>query len=313
MQKRQVGRSGLRVTTVGLGCNNFGWSIDQAASNQVVTRALDVGITLFDTADRYGTAGGDAEVVLGKALGARRKDIVLLTKFGIGLVDASQRDSSRRYVISAAEASLKRLGTDWIDVYMIHWPDYGTPIEETLSALDDLVRSGKVRYIGCSNLEPWRVVDGLWTSRHGQLESFIASQNEYSLLNRGVEKELIPALEHYGVGLIPYFPLASGLLTGKYAADATAHGRLKDNFLGLGNLFLTERNLKVVESLQSFCRERQHTLLELAVSWLSSQRTVCSVICGATRPEQVEQNVKAAGWTLSEQELAAVNQLTAAP
>jgi aryl-alcohol dehydrogenase-like predicted oxidoreductase len=313
MEKRQIGRSGLRATTVGLGCNNFGWSIDQAASNLVVAKALDSGITLFDTADRYGVAGGDSETVLGKALGVRRKDIVLLTKFGIDLGDARLRDSSRRYVMSAAEASLKRLGTDWIDVYMIHWPDHGTPMEETLRALDDLVRSGKVRYIGCSNFEAWRVVDGLWTSRYGRLETFIASQNEYSLLNRGVEKELIPALEHNGVGLIPYFPLASGLLTGKYSAGAQAQGRLKDNFLGLGDMFVNERNLKVVESLQAFCRERQHTLLELAVSWLSSQRTVCSVICGATRPEQVEQNVRAVDWKLSGEELAAVDKLTAVP
>ena len=311
MEKRQVGSSGLRVTPVGLGCNNFGWTIDQQASNEVIARALDLGINLFDTADRYGVAGGDSEIVLGKALGARRKDIVLVTKFGVDLVDARLRNSSRRYVMQAAEASLRRLGTDWIDVYMIHWPDYATPMEETLRALDDLVRSGKVHYIACSNLETWRVVDALWTSRHHGLESFIATQTEYSLLNRGAEKEVIPALQHYGLGFIPYFPLASGLLTGKYSGDMNkVQGRLKDNFLNLGNAYLTERNLRIVQALEAFVRERGHTLLELAISWLAAQPTVASVICGATKAEQVEQNLKACGWALSTDELAEVDRIT---
>src|SRR5262249_18331865 len=161
---------------------------------------------------RYGTSAGESEIVLGKALGVRRKDIVLLTKFGVGLVDARARDSSRRYVMAAAEASLRRLNTDWIDVYMIHWPDFATPMEETLRALDDLVHSGKVRYIGCSNLETWRLVDALWTSRHFNLATFIAAQDHYNLLKRDADKSLIPALQHYGVGFIPYYPLASGLL-----------------------------------------------------------------------------------------------------
>ncbi len=309
MEKRQIGRSGLRVTSVGLGCNNFGWTIGQEASNEVVAKALDLGINLYDTADRYGAAGGDSETVLGKALGARRKDIVLLTKFGVDLHNARIRNSSRHYVLRAVEASLRRLGTDWIDVYMIHWPDYGTPIEETLRALDDLVRGGKVRYIACSNLETWRVVDALWTSRHLKLDSFICTQTEYNLLNRGAEKEVIPALAHYGLGFIPYYPLASGLLTGKYSG-AGAQGRLKDNFLRLGDAFLTERNLKIVAALEAFCRDRGHTLLELAVSWLACQPTVSSVICGATRPWQVEQNVAAAGWALGAEELAEVDRLT---
>ena len=312
MQKRQIGRSGLRVSTVGLGCNNFGWRIDQEASNTVVAKALDLGITLFDTADRYGTNAGDSEIVLGKALGARRKDIVLLTKFGVGLENARLRDSSRHYIMSAVEASLRRLGTDWIDCYMIHWPDYATPMEETLRALDDLVRGGKVRYIACSNLETWRVADAVWISRQGHLETFIAAQTEYSLLNRSAEKEVIPALAHYGLGFIPYYPLASGLLTGKYSDGARAQGRLKDNFLRLGDTFMTERNLGIVSALEVFCRERGRSLLELAVSWLAQQTTVASVICGATKPEQVEQNAHAADWTLSADELAVVDKLTKA-
>jgi aryl-alcohol dehydrogenase-like predicted oxidoreductase len=312
MESRQVGRSGLRVTTVGLGCNNFGWTIDQSASNQVVAKALDLGINLFDTADRYGTVAGDSEVVLGKALGSRRKDIVLLTKFGVDLVNARIRDSSRRYIMTAVEGSLRRLDTDWIDCYMIHWPDYATPMEETLRALDDLVRSGKVRYIACSNLETWRLVDAVWTSRYNHLETFIATQSEYSLLNRSAEKELIPALEHQGLGFIPYYPLASGLLTGKYSARADAKGRLKDNFLRLGDAFMTGRNLKMVGILEAFCGERGHSLLELAISWLAAQRSVCSVICGATAAAQVEQNVNAIGWNLSTEELAQVDKLTKA-
>jgi aryl-alcohol dehydrogenase-like predicted oxidoreductase len=310
MQKRQIGRSGLRVSTVGLGCNNFGWRIDQEASNSVVAKALDLGVTLFDTADRYGTNAGDSEVVLGKALGGRRKDVVLLTKFGVGLENPRLRDSSRHYIMTAVEGSLRRLNTDWIDCYMIHWPDYATPMEETLRALDDLVRGGKVRYIACSNLEPWRVADAVWISRQGGLETFIAAQTEYNLLNRSAEKEVIPSLAHYGLGFIPYYPLASGLLTGKYSAGATAQGRLKDNFLRLGDIYMTERNLGIVSALGAFSRERGHSLLELAVSWLAQQNTVASVICGATQAGQVEQNVKAVGWMLSADDLAEIDKLT---
>jgi len=310
MEQRHIGRTGLRVNTVGLGCNNFGWKIDQAASDAVVAKALDVGIDLFDVADRYGTVGGESEIVLGKALGARRKDIVLLTKFGLDLNDYRIRDGSRRYVMSAIEGSLRRLNTDWIDIYMIHWPDYSTPMEETLRTLDDLVRSGKVRYIACSNLEPWRIADAAWISRHGGLETFIAAQSEYNLLKREAETEMIPALEHYGMGFIPYYPLASGLLTGKYLAGKGGQGRLTENFLRTGDVFMTERNLRIVGMLQEFCQARGHTLLELALSWLASQRTVASLVCGATRPEQVEQNVKAAGWKLSAEELAEIDKLT---
>ena len=311
MQLRHIGRSGLRVTSVGLGCNNFGWKIDQEASNKVVAKALDVGINFFDTADRYGVNGGDSEIVLGKALGERRKDIVLLTKFGVDLNDVRVRNSSRRYIMTAVEGSLRRLNTDWIDVYMIHWPDYATPMEETLRSLDDLVHSGKVRYIACSNLEPWRIADAVWISNHNGLEPFIAAQDHYNLLKRDAEKDMLPALKHYGVGFIPYFPLASGLLTGKYSAGAKdAEGRLKDNFLGLGGAFMTERNLKIVKSLEEFCKQRGRSMLELALSWLLVNPLVPSVICGATRPEQVDQNIKADGWTLSSEELAEVDKLT---
>lgn len=311
MQQRHIGRTGLRVSTVGLGGNNFGWKIDQEASNKVVSKALDLGITLFDTADRYGTQGGDSEIVLGKALGERRKDIVLLTKFGLDLNDFRVRHGSRRYVMSAVEGSLQRLNTDWIDVYMIHWPDYATPMEETLRALDDLVHSGKIRYIAVSNLEPWRVVDAVWISKHFNLATFICAQDHYNLLHRNAEQDMIPALEHFGMGFVPYFPLASGLLTGKYSGGANAaEGRLKENFLNTGNQFLTEKNLKIVAALEAFCKARGHTLLELAVSWLASKSVVSSVIGGATKPEQVEQNVKAAEWALSTEDLAEIDKIT---
>ena len=309
MQFCQVGKSGLRVSKIGLGCNNFGWKIEQEASNRVVAKALDLGINLFDTADRYGTAGGDSEIALGKALGDRRKDVVLLTKFGVDLNDYRVRNGSRSYILKAVEGSLKRLGTDWIDCYMIHWPDYATPMEETLRTLDDLVRSGKVRYIAVSNLEPWRVADAMWISRSGGLEAFVTAQVEYNLLKRDAEKDFIPLMEHYGMGFIPYYPLASGLLTGKYA-DGKAQGRLSENFLRTGDVFMTERNLAIVKDLQDFCQQRGRSLLELSISWLAAQRIVSSVICGATLPEQVEQNAKAGGWQLSAEELAEVDRLT---
>jgi aryl-alcohol dehydrogenase-like predicted oxidoreductase len=312
MQQRHIGRTGLRVSCVGLGGNNFGWKVDQETSNAVVAKALDLGVTLYDTADRYGTKGGDSEIVLGKALGSRRKDVVLLTKFGVDLTDYS-RNSSRRYIMTAVEGSLQRLNTDWIDVYMIHWPDYATPMQETLRALDDLVRSGKVRYLACSNLESWRIADAAWIGKHLNLETFVCAQDQYSLLSREAEKQLIPALEHYGMGLSPYYPLASGLLTGKYSGGASpAEGRLKENFLRLGNQFLNERNLKIVDALDAFCKARGHTLLELAVSWLLSKSVVSSVICGGTKPEQVEQNVQAAGWALTADDLAQIDKLTQA-
>ncbi|MEI9984831.1 MAG: aldo/keto reductase [Aliidongia sp.] len=213
---RNLGKSGLRVSLVGLGCNNFGMKLDVEGTRKVVHKALDVGITLFDTADIYGNAGG-SETCLGQVLGDRRKDIVLATKFANPMGEGEmKKGASRRYIVSAVEASLKRLRTDWIDLYQQHVPDPLTPIDETLRALEDLVRSGKVRYIGCSNFKAWQVVEAQWTARSAGLSGFVSCQDEYSLLVRDIEKELLPAAEAYGLGLLPYFPLASGLLTGKY-------------------------------------------------------------------------------------------------
>ena len=314
MKLRKLGESGPEVSVVGLGCNNFGLRIDLEASRKVIQRALDVGITLFDTADTYGKRGG-SESMLGQVLGENRKRIVLATKFGGAMDDAgTMKGASRRYIMSAAEASLKRLRTDWIDLYQIHFPDPATPIEETLRALDDLIRQGKVRYIGCSNFAGWQLVDAQWTARHFNVHGFISCQNEYSLLVRTVERELLPAMQKFGVGMLPYFPLASGLLTGKYARNKPAPEDTRFQALkGLADRYLTESNWKIVERLQEFCARRGHTMLELAFSWLLARPTVASVIAGATKPEQVEQNAKAADGVLTTDEIAEIDEITPKP
>ncbi len=313
MEQRNLGTSGLRVSAVGLGCNNFGIKLDVEGTRKVVHRALDLGITLFDTADVYGNMGG-SETCLGQALGERRKDIVLATKFGMAMDAAGTKSgAARRYIMAAVEASLKRLGTDWIDLYQLHQPDPRTPIEETLRALDDLVRQGKVRYIGCSNLPGWQVVGALWTSKHLGLESFVSCQDEYSLLVRDIERELVPAVGAYGLGLLPYFPLASGLLTGKYKRNAAMpQGARLSLVKRLADRYLTEAHWQTVERLEDFCARRDHGLLDLAFSWLLAQPRVASVIAGATAPEQVEQNIRAAGWALTADDLTEVDRLTKA-
>ncbi len=312
MKLRNLGRSGLQVSLVGLGCNNFGGRLDLAATRKVVHRALDLGITLFDTADVYGERGRSEEY-LGESLGERRKDIVLATKFGMAMDDAGiRKGASRRYILSAVEASLQRLKTDWIDLYQLHQPDPLTPIEETLRALDDLIRQGKARYVGCSNLPAWQVVEALWTARHAGLDRFVCCQDEYSLVAREPERELIPMMERYGLGLLPYFPLASGLLTGKYQRNASmpARARLTET-KRLADRYLIEPNWRIVERLEDFCARRGRTLLELALSWLAARPTVASVIAGATRPEQVEANVRAVEWNLSPEDLAEIDRLRA--
>jgi aryl-alcohol dehydrogenase-like predicted oxidoreductase len=311
LELRNLGRSGLRVSTIGLGCNNFGGRIDPEASRKVVHEALDLGITFFDTADVYGERGG-SESCLGRILGERRKDIVLATKFGIPMDETGTlKGGSRRYIMSAVEASLKRLNTDWIDLYQLHTADPGTPIEETLRALDDLVRAGKVRYIGCSNLPAWQVVEAEWTARIGGLSAFISCQDEYSLLVRGIETELVPAIARYGLGLLPYFPLASGLLSGKYRAGAALpEGTRLANTEALRDRFATEANVARVEKFASFAAVRGRSLLELAFSWLLARPGVASVIGGATKPEQVAQNAAAGGWVLGAEELAEIDRIT---
>jgi aryl-alcohol dehydrogenase-like predicted oxidoreductase len=312
MEQRNLGKSGLRVSVVGLGCNNFGGRIDFEATRKVVHKALDLGITLFDEADTYGDPRGSSETYLGEILGDRRKDIVLATKFARPM-DGSGRfqGASRRYIMEEVEASLRRLRTDWIDLYQQHQPDPLTPIEETLRALDDLVGQGKVRYIACSTLPAWQVVEAQWTARHHGLHHFISCQEEYSLLARRLDREMMPILQAYGLGLIPFAPLANGLLTGKYKRGAPLPEGARLSYMQRSAArYLTEDNWAIVERLERFAAECGRTLLELAVSWLTCRPQVASVIAGATRPEQVEQNVGAAGWALTEAEMQEIDRLT---
>ena len=313
MQQRRLGPSGLQVSLVGLGCNNFGGRIDLEATRKVIHKALDLGITLFDTADSYGNRGG-SETLMGQVLGDRRKDIVLATKFGLPMDDAGRlRGGSRRYIMSAVEASLRRLKTDWIDLYQMHRLDPHTPIEETLRALDDLIRQGKLRYVGCSNFPAWRVVESLWTAKHHNLNGFISCQDHYNLLERGIDGDLVPAIDTYGLGLLPFFPLAGGLLTGKYAharEQGYPAGTRLGNDKAVATRFASDRNWKVIDQLQTFVDARGRTLLELAFSWLAARPGVSSVIAGATRPEQLEQNVRAAEWMLSAAEMSELDRIT---
>ena len=311
MEYRRLGNSGLQVSLAGLGCNNFGMRIDAEQTRAVVHRALDDGVTFFDTADIYGNRG-QSEEMLGKALGARRREVVVASKFGMVMADGPYgHGASRRYLTAACEASLKRLGTDYIDLYQIHTPDPATPEHETLAALDDLVRAGKVRYIGCSNYAGWQLADACWISRAHHLASYVSAQNHYNLLERSVESELIPACRHFGVGVLPYFPLASGFLTGKYRPNVepppdTRFATLKRLATGV----LKDDNFAKLAALEKFAEEHGHGMVELAVSWLAAQPMVASVICGATQPEQVTENVRACGWKLTHAELAAIDKIT---
>ncbi|HWV80061.1 MAG TPA: aldo/keto reductase [Hyphomicrobiaceae bacterium] len=311
MKERNLGPSGLRVSVVGLGCNNFGAKLDLEGSRKVIHKALDAGITLLDTADMYGGRGG-SETIIGEVLGARRKDIVLATKFGWEMDDEGRkRGASRRYIMSAVEDSLKRLKTDWIDLYQYHKPDPLTPLEETMATLDDLVRQGKVRYVGCSNMPAWQVAKSQEIARAHNMTAFISCQDEYSLVVRNVvEPQLAAAMEHYGLGLLPFFPLASGLLSGKYArSNMPADGRLSQA-KRWADKYLNDANWTKVEKLEAFAKARGHTLLELAFSWLACKSPVTSVIAGATTPAQVEANVKAADWQLTAEDMAEVDSIT---
>jgi len=312
MKFRSVGKSGLQVSVVGLGCNNFGWGLDLEGSRGVIHAALDAGITLFDTADIYGGQGG-SETVMGQILGERRKDIVLATKFGMQMdKEGVMKGASRRYIMSAVEDSLRRLQTDWIDLYQLHTPDALTPMDETLRALDDLVTQGKVRYVGCSNVPAWQVVDAAWIAKTRGFSGFISAQDEYSLVVRKLEAELKPAAETFGLGILPYFPLASGLLTGKYKKGAPLpEGSRLTNAKGHGYLdhYLTEEKFDTVGKLEEFAQARGHTILDLAFSWLLAQPVIPSVIAGATKASQVEANVKAAEWVLTADDLAEIDKI----
>ncbi|MDQ6781657.1 MAG: aldo/keto reductase [Candidatus Eremiobacteraeota bacterium] len=310
MEYRNLGRSGLLVSAVGLGCNNFGRRADLATSTAVVHKALEHGVNFFDTADVYGPEGVSEEY-LGRALAKRRDDVLIATKLGAPMGDETfKRGASRRYIMSAVEASLTRLGTGHIDLYQVHLPDPATPIEETMRALDELVRQGKVRYIGHSNFAAWQVVECHYIAQMQHLHRFVSAQNQYSLLKREVETELLPACTAYGVGVLPYFPLASGFLTGKYQRDAPLpEGARLTNNQSAREQIMTPQNWNVLERLSDFARRREHTLAELSIAWLLSRPVVGSVIAGATKPEQIEANVKAAVWRLTREEVAEVDTL----
>jgi aryl-alcohol dehydrogenase-like predicted oxidoreductase len=304
MELRRLGTSGLKVSAIGLGCNNFGMRIDQAETQVVVDAALDNGINFFDTADIYG--GSQSEVFLGAALKGKRDKAIIGTKFAMG----ENAGGSRRYVVAAVEASLKRLGTDRIDLYQMHRPDLETPIDETLRALDDLVRDGKVLYLGNSNFSGWQIADAEWISRTSGLERFVSAQNNFSLLERNVSREVLPACEKFGLGFLPFFPLASGLLTGKYArGEAPADGTRLAAWGARGAAALNDKNFDKVEALEAWARDNGHSLLELAFAWILGHPVVSSVIAGATRVEQIEANAKGADWKLTPQQVEEVTKL----
>jgi aryl-alcohol dehydrogenase-like predicted oxidoreductase len=311
MRMRRLGNSGLKVSEVGLGCNNFGMRIDQAGTQAVVDACIEHGINFFDTADVYGAS--KSEEFLGKALGKRRKEVVVATKFASPMGEAPwQRGGSRRWIMEAVEASLTRLGTDYIDLYQMHRPDADTPIEETLRALDDLVSQGKVRYIGNSNFTGWQIADADWTAAQDHDIPFVSAQNEFSLLRRAVEHEILPACERFGLGFLPFFPLGSGLLTGKYKrGEAPPEGTRLAAWGARGAQALNDRNFDKVEALESWAAERGHSLLELAFAWLLGHPVVSSVIAGATKPEQVRGNAATADWRLTPDEVSEVGKLAA--
>jgi aryl-alcohol dehydrogenase-like predicted oxidoreductase len=305
VELRNIGRSGLRASLLGIGCNNFGVRLDLDATKKVVFRALDVGVTFFDTADAYGL--GSSESQLGEILGDRRKDVVLASKFGMAMdKDKKLSGASRRYIVSAVDVSLKRLRTDWIDFYQLHQPDPLTPIDETMRALDDLIAQGKVRYIGCSNLPAWQVVEANCTASARGCSTFLACQEEYSLLVRDIERELLPAMKKLGLSLLPYRPIAGGFLTGKYRRNAPMPegARLASaSQKRFADRFLTNQNWDRLERLEVFGKERGRSLLDIAFGWLASKPFIPSVIAGASTPEQVDLNWKAVTCNLSQEEL----------
>jgi aryl-alcohol dehydrogenase-like predicted oxidoreductase len=308
MEYRYLGRSGLQVSVVGLGCNNFGMRIDADQAAVVVNKALDLGVNFFDSADVYGR--GLSEEYLGRALQGKRRQALIASKFGMPMGEGPYTSGgSRRYIFDSVHDSLRRLGTDYIDLYYMHRPDPATPIEESLRALEDLVRSGEIRYIANSNFSAAQVVEAAWVAKTEHLTPFIAAQNQYNLLDRSIERELTGACQKYGLGIVPFFPLASGFLTGKYrpGQPAPEGTRLSGP---MGGRYLTEGNYETLQKLEAIAESADHTILELAMSWLAQQPQVSSVIAGATRPDQVEQNAAAVSWTLSPEQLTAIDEAT---
>jgi len=315
MEYRKLGNCGLKVSEIGLGANTFGLRVDEASCFTIVNHALELGINYIDTANVYGK--GDSEELLGKALKGKRSQVILATKFGKVMGNKpNERGASRYCIMGEVEASLRRLQTDYIDLYQIHEPDPATPLEETLRALDDLVRAGKVRYLGTSNFAAWQLCDALWTARMHNLNTLVTEQSRYNLLDRNIEKELVPFCRAHNIGIIPWGPLAGGFLTGKYrkGEKISTEWRLDDKAkvrgkAFYGNLF-SESNWDKLSSLDEFARRRGHTIGELAIAWLLAKPWVATVIIGAREAEQVAANVAASGWKLSAEEVSEVDNLS---
>lgn len=317
IEYRNLGSSGLIVSTIGLGCNNFGRVGTAAESAEgtlaVVDAAIDAGVTLFDTADIYGGVPGLSETLMGEALSGKRQRIVLATKFGMDMRGALGPDwgarASRRYIRRAVEASLRRLQTDWIDLYQLHQPDPLTPIEETLETLDSLIDEGKIRYIGHSNMRGWQIADAEFTARMGRHPRFISAQNEYSLLARDVEREVLPAVNEYGLGFLPFFPLHNGLLTGKFTREGGPAG---SRIMRTKKHILDNAPWDVLERFERWCQDRDITMLQAVFGWLLAQPGLSSVISGATTAGQIESNVRAAtAWHPSAGETAEISEIFA--
>ena len=308
MQYRRLGNSGLKVSAVGLGTNNFGGRTDEARSVEVINRALDLGVTTFDTADIYNL--GRSEEIIGRALKGRRHQVELLTKVGMKMGEGPHdTGSSRKHIVEGCEASLRRLQTDYIDLYQIHQWDPSTPLEETLRALDDLVTSGKVRYIGCSNYAAWQLTWSLWISDKRGYAPFVSVQPEYNLFNRTVEKELLPACRTLGVGVIPFFPLAAGLLTGKYKRGEPVPPGTRFDLNKALQVNLTDEKFDKVDRLTELAHQFGRPVSQLAITWLLARPEVSTVIAGATRPEQVDENAAATTWVLDEATLAEIDRI----
>ena len=316
MEYRNLGSSDLKVSEVGLGSDTFGRDIDEQATATIINHALDLGINYIDTADVYGW-GGRSEEFVGKAVKGKRSRFIIATKFGVGVDKNSPQGSpreglgSRDYIMKAVDASLKRLDTDYIDLYQLHQPDATTPIEETLRALDDLVRAGKVRYIGCSNFTAWELCEALWISKVAGLSSFVSVEPRYNLIDRNIEGELIPCCQAYGIGVIPWYPLAAGFLTGKYRrGEGIPDGtRFSTNPKMYGRM-LNEANFDQLDKLEAFASECGHSVAELAIAWLISHPWVSTVIAGVTKTEQVSANVAAANWKLTADEMRQLDEAT---
>lgn len=315
MEYRNLGSSGLKVSALGLGANNFGWWLDEQGSAAVINHALELGVNFIDTADMYDK--GRSEEYIGRTLKGKRTEVVIGTKFatvmGEGVNDGG---ASRWYIMRAVEASLKRLNTDYIDLYQLHYPDPTTPIEETLRALDDLVKTGKVRYIGCSNLSGWQLSEALWTSRVNNLNAFVTVQTRYNIFERVIEQELVPCCKAHGIGIIPWGPLAGGFLTGKYRrgekpSTPVAGARESKAFIPLYNKVMTETNWERLGKLDDFAKTRDHKVSDLAIAWLLFHPWLSTVIAGATNPEQLDANVSGANWKLTPEEVAQVEQICA--